>query len=536
MRRKLSAILFVLAALSTIASAAPQEVTMKEAAGKIGRGVMFGTGSATAPNFAPLMRDVAMKREGKTDVFYMSTFAAESNFSDEVVKKWHPNLFFASPQTRRVATHAAEGLSTIHRESLFSLGKRIQRDEFPIDTVVVRVSPPDKDGMVSLGTSSDLTMEAILSVKRRGGQIIAEVNPNVPHANGNRIPYNDLTWVTKGNDLLSEANRIEPGPPERAIAKHIADLIPDGVRHTLQVGIGNPLAGIGEALQHKQLDIWSEMGSRAMLDLLKGDHPAARKATFSFVHADNESYRVIHDNPNVHMLPSTVVNDPAVIAKQPHMVAVNTALEVDIFGNVNAERDGEKVISMPGGQPDFMEGAASAPDGKAIMALRSTAKGGISTVVMDLKGPTTTPKNHVDHVVTEFGSTERLRGKSDGFRAYQIISVSNPLTRADLAHAAMHRNLITQAEVDKIVQGIFPALRTSPLEMRLELTNSALEKGLITRQQHDAIIAEAPAAAPIPNDGFADGPPPPPPINFGVPEMPPPPPPINFGFAPLPPF
>jgi acyl-CoA hydrolase len=495
--------LFVVAALAVSAAAAgqaprrgPQEVSAKEAAEKIGRGVMFGTGSSTPPNFIPLMREVALAREGRTNVFYMSTFASESNFRDEVVDKWHPNLFFVSQSNRAAATRAKEGMATLHRASLFQLGQRIEKGEFPIDTVVVRVSPPDKDGYVSLGTSSDLTMVAVQSVLKRGGQIIAEINPNVPHAYGNRIKYEDLSWVTRGNDLLSEATRIEPMGPEKAIAGHVAKLVPTRRRSTLQVGIGNAVAGVGEALLGKRLDIWSEMGSASVLKLVAGERPTARQAVFSFLHADNESYRVAHENPRIRIAPSTEVNDPAIIAQKKRMVAVNTALEVDLLGNVNAERDGERVISAPGGQPDFMEGAARAADGKAILALRSTAKDGISTVVTRLKGPTTTPHEHVDHVVTEFGATKRLRGKSDAFRAYQIISVANPLHRVELAHAALEAHLIDQKQADKLRRGVFPAIRRAPVELRAALANAALEKGLITPAEQEQVTRGLPAPAP----------------------------------------
>ena len=131
-----------------------------------------------------------------------------------------------------------------------------------------------------------------------------------------------------------------------------------------------------------------------------------------------------------------------------------------------------------------------AADGTAILALRSTAKGALSTVVTALKGPTTTPKDHVDHVVTEWGATARLRGQSDGFRAYQIISVANPAFRGELAEAAKAAGLLTQPQVDALKQGIYAAVKAAPEEIREAVANLALEKGALTNDQHTEIIVD----------------------------------------------
>lgn len=466
--------------------------THAEAAKEIGHHVMVAVGSAMPSNMVPAMREVALSRPGRTNAYYMSTFASEENFREGVTDKWHPNLFFVSKPNREAATQAAQGKgrATLHRASLFELAARINRDEIPIDTVVVRVSPPDAEGNVSLGTSSDLTMAAVQSVLRRGGKVIAEVNPNVPHARGNRIPYASLSHVVHSNEMLAEAIQLVPMATETAIAAHIAKLVPKTQRHTLQVGTGDALAGVGDAFKDHPLDIWSEMGPPGLLKLVSAPNSKVGTAVFSFLHADNESYRAAHDNPRITISPTSIVNDPALIAQKPRMVAVNTALEVDIFGNVNAERDGAKVISAPGGQPDFMKGAAMAPDGAAILALRSTAKGNISTIVLGLKGPTTTPKDHVDHVVTEWGATARLRGQPDSERTYEIISVAHPAFRGDLADTAKQRGLITQAQADKLKAGVYHTVVGAPPEIREALANAVLEKGLITNDQHTEIVVE----------------------------------------------
>lgn len=467
-----------------------------EAAKEIGHGVMVATGSAMPANMMPAMREHAQGRDGRTNVFYMPTFASEENFKEGVTDKWHPNLLFVSKPNREAATHAAAAggatpRATLHRASLFELAQKLEKDQLPIDTVVVRVSPPDAEGNVSLGTSSDLTMLAVQSVLRRGGKIIAEVNPNVPHARGNRIPYASLTHVVHGNEMLAEAIQLVPQATEQSIAGNIVKLIPVNQKHTVQVGIGDSLAGVGDALKDHPIDIWSEMAPPGLLKLVNAPNSKVGQAVFSFMHADNANYQAAGQNPKVTIQPSLVVNDPAIIAQKPNMVAINTGLEVDLFGNVNAERDGNKVISAPGGQPDFMKGASMNQTGKAIMALRSTAKGNVSTIVIGLKGPTTTPKDNVDHVVTEWGATAKLRGMNDGQRAYQMITIAHPLFRGELAETAKKRGLITEGQAYALKASVFHAVRTAPIETREALANAALEKGLLTNDEHTEIVVEA---------------------------------------------
>jgi itaconate CoA-transferase len=236
------------------------------------------------------------------------------------------------------------------------------------------------------------------------------------------------------------------------------------------------------------------MGPPGLLKLVSMPNSKVGHATFTFLHGDNEAYRAMANNPRVVMATSKEVNDPAVIATKPNMVAVNTALEIDVFGNTNAERDGDRVLSAPGGQPDFMKGASMAPTGKAIMALGSVAspagRGKMSTIVIGLKGPTTTPKGSVDYVVTEWGSTQNMRGQSDAVRAQQLVSVAHPAFRGELADAAKQRGLITEAHAQQIKAGVFHALEAAPEEMREAAADLALEKGAITNDQHTHILIE----------------------------------------------
>jgi acyl-CoA hydrolase len=144
--------------------------------------------------------------------------------------------------------------------------------------------------------------------------------------------------VVHGNEMLAEAIQLVPAEREQTIAKNIAKLVPANVLHTVQVGIGDSLAGVGDALKDHPMDIWSEMGPPGLLALVHAPNSKVRSAVFSFMHADNANYAAASDNPRVSLQPSNVVNDPAVIAQKPNMVAINTGLEVDLFGNATATR------------------------------------------------------------------------------------------------------------------------------------------------------------------------------------------------------
>jgi acyl-CoA hydrolase len=337
-------------------------------------------------------------------------------------------------------------------------------------------------------------MLALEQVKARGGQIIAEVNPNIAHAYGNRIKYDDLSAVVDGNSLPSEFNGLAPLDPEKAIAANIARLVPNRSRTTIQVGIGNSLTGVGEALKSKRgMRIWSEMGSDWVRPLMEGDKPAVKDATFTFLHGTNQLYGLANNNKSIRMASSAEVNDPEKIAAQTRMRAINTALEVDLTGNVNAERIGDRIISFPGGQPDFMAGASAAKTGLAIMALRSRNKDGGSTIVPKLNGDVvTTPKEHVDHVVTEWGATRKLRGLNDAERTYEMLTVAHPVLRGELARDAMAKGLITQKQVDKLTRSIYHSIRLAPEGMRRAVADEALAKGAVTAEQHEKLVAGLP--------------------------------------------
>lgn len=476
-------------------AAGPRVLTAAQAAQTVGHRVFVATGSAMPTSLIRPLRNFAVAREGApTEMFYMSTFASAVNFAPEVSERFRANLFFVSMPNREAAT---AGRANVIRDNLFNLGQRIQNSEFNLDTVIVRVSPPDEHGNVSLGTTGDLTLLAVRQVLQNGGRIIAEVNPNVPRTTGtNTLRYSDLSAVYNSNEPLPELNQTAPNAAEQQLARNISRLVREG--STLQVGIGGSLGGVGNAIRQsgrQRLHIFSEMGSDWALPLMQGEHPIVQEGTFSFLHGTSNLYQFAHENPNVRIDSSLTVNDPAVIARQDRMVAVNTALQVDLSGNTNAEAINGRLISSPGGQPNFMEGASRSTTGRAVMAIRSLNKNGESTIVPGLAGPTTTQGQHVDYVVTEWGTSRRLRGLSPSERAVAILRVSDPILRPGLAEQAEQNGVINAAQRQQLVRSAQRSIAKAPFSLRAQTAARALAAGMITQEQHDAIVRPLPPEA-----------------------------------------
>jgi 4-hydroxybutyrate CoA-transferase len=473
--------------------AAPKVVSVQDAARMAGRKIFYGTLSSTPQDLAREIRAAAIAGDKKVDGYYMATMLPGEHF--EPNERYHHNLFFVSATSRDAAT---TGTATRIRDNLHNLGERIEKGEFAFDTVVVRVSPPNAEGLVSLGTTGDLTMLAVNQVLARGGKVIAQVNPNVPFTRGsNTIPYAKLHAVVESNEPVPGLMQAPVTVIERTIADNIAKLVPNTRRSTLQVGIGAALSDIGRAMQDKKLRIWSEMGSDWLIDTIaRENNPAAKEATVSFVHGSPLLYQVAHDNPALKIESSKTVNDPKVVAQQKRMVAVNTALEVDISGNTNGEELEGRVVSAPGGQVNFMEGASMAKDGKAVLALRSLNKFGGSTIVPKLQSKNvTTPSHFVDFVVTEWGASEKLRGLPDQDRTTAILSVAHPFHREALGKEALAQGRITEKQLGKLVRSVYPTILRAPAGVRAALANAAVGQ-LITPEQHQAILASIPANTP----------------------------------------
>ena len=313
----------------------------------------------------------------------------------------------------------------------------------PINVAMIQVSSPDKHGFVSLGTSVDATLAAI----ECADYVIAVVNKNVPRAWGDAmIQLSMIDFFVEDNTPLEEAHFSTPDEIETAIGKHCASLIEDGA--CLQMGIGAiPNAVLAQLGNHKNLGIHTEMFADGVLPLVEsgvinGANKAIDKGKMvaTFLMGSQRCYDFIDDNPMVLMQDVAYTNDPFIIAKNPKVTAINSALQIDLTGQVCADSIGTKFYSGVGGQVDFIYGASLSQGGKAMIAMPSVTNKGVSKIspTLTLGGGVVTTRNHIHWFVTEHGAVN-LYGKSLQERAKLIISVAHPDHREELDRAAFER-------------------------------------------------------------------------------------------------
>ncbi len=313
----------------------------------------------------------------------------------------------------------------------------------PCNVAMIQVSTPDKHGYVSLGTSVDATLAAIECAE----YVIAVVNRHVPRAWGDAmIPLDMIDIFVECDSELEPAHFSDPNEIEVAIGKNCAALIEDGA--TLQMGIGAiPNAVLAQLGGHKNLGIHTEMFADGVLPLVeKGVINGAEKGidrgklVSTFLMGSQKVYDFIDDNPMVAMMDVGYTNDPYVIAKNPKVTAINSALQVDLTGQVCADSLGTTFYSGVGGQIDFVYGASLSKGGKAIIAMPSVTNKGVSKIapVLNLGAGVVTTRNHIHWFVTEHGAVD-LYGKSLQERAKLMISVAHPDHREELDRAAFER-------------------------------------------------------------------------------------------------
>ena len=313
----------------------------------------------------------------------------------------------------------------------------------PCNVAMIQVSRPDKHGFVSLGTSVDATLAAV----ECADTVIAVVNKYVPRAFGDAmIPMSKIDLFVEDDQPLEEAHFTEPNEVEVAIGKHCAALIEDGA--TLQMGIGAiPNAVLAQLGGHKNLGIHTEMFADGVLPLVRAGviNGEAKnidkgKMVSTFLMGSNDVYNFIDDNPAVLMKDVGYTNAPYIIAKNDKVTAINSALQVDLTGQVCADSLGRKFYSGVGGQVDFVYGASLSKGGKAIIAMPSITNKGVSKICDTLlpgAGVVTT-RNHMHWFVTENGAVD-LYGKSLQERARLLISVAHPSAQEELDRAAFER-------------------------------------------------------------------------------------------------
>ena len=318
-----------------------------------------------------------------------------------------------------------------------------RKNILPLDVAFIQVSPPDKHGYCSLGVSVDITLPAIQTAKT----IIAQVNPRVPRTHGDGIIHvSKIDAAIEVDEPIHIHDMKAPTEIEEKIGKHVANLIEDGA--TLQMGIGGiPNVVLSNLMNHKRLGIHTEMFSDGILPLVEkgvitGEEKEIKtgKIVTCFALGSAKLYDFIDDNPLVHFKEAAYTNDTAIIRQNPKVTAINSAIEIDLTGQVCADTIGKYQYSGVGGQMDFIRGASLSEGGKAIIALPSVTNKGISKIVPYLKegAGVTTTRAHVHYIATEYGVVN-LYGKNLKQRAQALISIAHPDHREQLEKEAFSR-------------------------------------------------------------------------------------------------
>ena len=385
---------------------------------------------------APELRDVK--------VVHFHCEGPGPHLQPEMAGHFYHRALFICPNARRAVN---EGRAEYIPAFLSDAPTLLRRGIIPLDAVLINVSRPDRNGFCSMGTSVVALPTAIQTAK----VVIAQINASMPRTLGDSFVHVDDIDLGIEVDVPPYTHPLDPiGEIEMRIGEHIADLVPNGA--TLQMGIGAIPSAVAAALDNKRdLGIHTEMMTDVVLDLVEKGVVTGRakeinrlRVVATFMLGSQRLYDWADDNPMVEMRPAEYTNDTAIIRRFKKMVAINSAIEVDLTGQVCADSIGPRMYSGVGGQMDFIRGAALADDGRAIITLPSTAAGGtISRIVPYLaKGAgVVTTRAHVETIVTELGIAE-MHWRSIHERARQLIAISDPRFRDELESEARRAHFI----------------------------------------------------------------------------------------------
>jgi acyl-CoA hydrolase len=364
----------------------------------------------------------------------VSTLGEMPLANEQFHQAFHFNSVFVSQNIRHAVN---SGMGSYIPVFLSEIPRLFNQKILPIDVAFVHISPPDQHGYCSLGISVDVAVAAFKNAKH----VIAQVNPKMPRTHGDGVIHiNDIHALVETQDDLPEVDyKSGITTIEIEIGKLCASLVEDG--STIQLGIGTiPDAVLAQLIHHKDLGVHTEMFSDGVIDLFRAGvitnkykKKHQRKILTSFAIGSRELYDFIDDNPLFAFLESDYVNDTAVIRRNPKVVAINSAIEIDLTGQVCADSIGTYQFSGVGGQMDFMRGASLSEGGKPIIAMASTTSKGESKIVPFLKpgAGVVTTRAHVHYVITEYGIAN-LYGKNLEQRAYALAQIAHPSHRDDL--------------------------------------------------------------------------------------------------------
>lgn len=402
---------------------------------------VFIHGSACTPLY--MLRQLAAQapRLENVELVSISLYGDVELDKTEYENHFHFNSLFVSGSIRKAVN---EGRGDYVPVFLSEIPELFKRGILPLDVAIVQVSEPDKHGYCSLGTSVDIARSAVNTARH----VIAQVNPQVPRTHGDGLIHTDTfhAMVRHDEPLQEVSFGGETSEAEMKIGQFIAGLIED--RSTLQLGIGTiPDAVLKSLYSHKDLGVHTEMFSDGIIDLVEKDiinnrykkiHP--NKTVTAFALGSRRLYDYVDDNPAFAFLDVDYVNEASVIKRNKRVVAINSAIEVDLTGQVCADSIGTYQYSGVGGQMDFMRGAALSEGGKPVIALTSRTAKGIPRIVPLLKpgAGVVTTRAHAHYIVTEYG-VAYLFGKNLRQRAKALIDIAHPDDREMLERACVER-------------------------------------------------------------------------------------------------
>jgi acyl-CoA hydrolase/GNAT superfamily N-acetyltransferase len=409
--------------------------------------IFIGTGCGE-PNY--LVRELVSYVESHpkvifdAEVFHVWTLGVAPYTNEKFKHNFRHNSFFIGDNTRSAVN---EGLADYTPVFLSRVPDLFHRKFIPVDVALVQTSLPDSHGYMSLGISVDIVKAAV----ENASMVIAQINPEMPRVHGDGfIHMKNINFAVLHREPLLEFSPEAPDDVVRRIGSYVAKIIEDG--DTLQVGYGSIPNAILSALHEKQhLGIHTELLTDGIVELIRqGVVDNTRKTVnrgktvASFCMGKRDTYAFIHDNPAIEFRTIDYTNNPTVIARQENMVAINSALQLDLTGQSTAESIGKTFYSGIGGQADFMRGAVMAKNGKTILAMESTAEDGtVSRIVPMLSegSGVTLNRGDIHYVVTEYGIAYLL-GKNIRERAMDLIAIAHPAFRPGLIEEAKELNLI----------------------------------------------------------------------------------------------
>jgi 4-hydroxybutyrate CoA-transferase len=423
-------------------------VTADEAVACVTSGMhIFVHGAAATPT--PLLEALARRRDLSDVTLYHLHTSGPAPFVDpEHRGRFRSVSLFAGPPVREALERGDADFIPIFLSDIPSL---FLTGQVPLDVAFLQLSPPDAHGYCTLGTSCDAALAAATSARL----IVAEINDRMPRTHGNTlVPLSRVHRALRTSRPLHVHESPPAGPVEEAVGAHVADLVDDGA--TLQMGIGAiPDAALRRLGDKQDLGVHTEMFSDGVVELAKSGAITNRlkevhrgRIVTSFVFGSQRVYDFVNDNPFVEFHPCDRTNDTAIIRANDKVTAINSAIEVDLSGQVVADSIGFRIYSGIGGQMDFIHGAALSRGGKPIIALPSMAAGGtVSRIVASLRpgAGVVTTRGHVHWVVTEYGAVN-LFGRTLRQRAEALISIAHPDVRGDLRRAfAETRHVVLRA-------------------------------------------------------------------------------------------